>query len=219
MVNVAVAANDVTAKFRSARIGLLTSAAAALISYAASGAEVTPTGEPETVYDHATQACEDVDIPDAAAHAFRDSQGNIQLIAAHYITYRMVGKDFSHLKKDCSTPAMRSDFNPDPSKFSDHEWLVSPYTLDGKTVYGIVHDEYHPWEHKSPPFDDATYCDVAANARLTSCWYNAITMPFQQMAVRPTPPHAASACCRGNAISLPATNGKNRDICAVEYRP
>jgi len=163
-----------------APIGLLLWASAVVAQSASTApptpdADVTITGKPETVFDHAAQACEDIDIPDAPAHAFRDAEGNIQLLAAHYTTYRMIGKDFAHLKKDCSAPVMRSDYDPDPAKFEDNEWPASPYTLDGNTIYVIVHEENHPWQHTTPPFDSATTCGLTGLAAQKACWYNALT--------------------------------------------
>jgi hypothetical protein len=193
-----VTGKAIPAKSAVAGIGLLLWATAALIAHSgiseapAPSAEITITGKEEIVFDHASQACEPPDIPDAPAHAFRDAVGNIQLLTAHYITYRMIGPDFNHLKKDCSEPAMRSDHDADPSKFEDNEWLISPYTLDGKVVYAIMHDEYHPWEHKTPPFDDATFCGVPAAIRAAECWYNAITYAVStdggKTYTHPTPP-------------------------------
>ena len=60
-----------------------------------------------------------------------------------------------------------SDLNPDPAAFDDHEWIAAPYTLDGKTVYALVHDEYHAWERPGQ-CPTVTY-DV-------KCWYNAVTL-------------------------------------------
>jgi hypothetical protein len=169
-----------------------------LIAGAAAGAESTPAGTvtvagaQETVFDHATQACEDGDIPDGPARAFRVAGGNIELIAANDVTYRMVGKDFDHLKKDCGAPAMRSDHDPNPADFQDSEWPASPYTLDGRTVYAITHNEYHPWEHKEPPFDDRTNCGLRGPEALDNCWYNvlgfAISRDGGKTFVHPPPP-------------------------------
>jgi len=149
-------------------------------------------GAETVVFDHAKESCEPADIPDSAAHVFRDIRGNIELLAAHEVTYRMIGPDFDHLRKDCSEPVMRSDHDPDPSKFEDQEWVASPYTPDGKTVYAIIHDEYHPWEHKGGPFDQAAMCGVPAQDRLPKCWYNDLTYAVSNDAGRtfthPAPP-------------------------------
>ena len=48
-------------------------------------------GPPQTVFSWAKDRCEDLDIPDLPARAFRDAQGRVQLIAAHYINRRFIG--------------------------------------------------------------------------------------------------------------------------------
>ena len=65
-------------------------------------------GDESLVFNHDTDACEAKDIPDAPARAFRDADGDIQLLASNDAAYRMIGRDFDHLKKDCSSPVLRS---------------------------------------------------------------------------------------------------------------
>ena len=81
------------------------------------------------------------DVPDAPARAFRDADGKVQLIATHFINRRMVGDTLNSVKQDCNI-IMDSHKNPDPSQFNDREWITSVYTLDGKTIYALVHNEY-----------------------------------------------------------------------------
>lgn len=108
---------------------------------------VEVSGPEEVVFDWTTDRCEDENIPDIAARAFRDTQGRVQLWIGHYYNYRMIGPDLNNVKIDCTASIMRSDFDPDPSKFNDSEWLAAPYTEDGTTVYGIVHNEYRGDTH------------------------------------------------------------------------
>ena len=42
---------------------------------------VQPTGSPVTVFDWTTDRCEDADIPDTPARAFRDPTGQVSLFA------------------------------------------------------------------------------------------------------------------------------------------
>ena len=58
----------------------------------------------------------------------------------------MLGPDLDHLTHDCKV-VMGSSGNSDPSTYNDREWLASPYTLDGRTIYGLVHMEYHGWNY------------------------------------------------------------------------
>jgi hypothetical protein len=126
---------------------------------------VTVSGAPETVFRWSTDRCEDLDIPDLPARAFRDAQGRVQLIAAHYVNRRFIGPDFNHLVHDCAV-ILSSDFNPDPAAFDDHEWISSLWTADGSTIYALIHDEYqgnnHPGQCPSGLYE--------------KCWWNTITL-------------------------------------------
>jgi hypothetical protein len=62
---------------------------------------------------------------------------------------------------------MRSALSARPSDYADREWLASPYTLDGRTVYALIHDEYHGNQHAEG------HC---FSGRYQQCWYNAITL-------------------------------------------
>ena len=110
------------------------------------------------MFDHAAQACDKSgnsnveDLPDAPARAFRDADGQINLIASAPTTRRSIGSTFNTLKRDCNNVLMRSDFDQDAADYSDTEWMVAPYTTDGTTVHAIIHNEHHPWEH-------AEFCD------------------------------------------------------------
>lgn len=109
--------------------------------------QVEVTGPEETVFDWASDRCEDENIPDIAARAFRDATGQVQLIIGHYYDYRMVGPTLDDVASDCSGPVLVSAFDPDPSRFNDSSWIAAPYTLDGQTVYALVHNEYRGDTH------------------------------------------------------------------------
>ena len=123
------------------------------------------TGLEETVLDWSQDACAPDDIPDLPARAFRDAQGRVQLIASHYTNRRMTGPDLDHLSRDCGV-VMPSHYNPDPAKFDDREWIASTYTLDGKTIFGLVHNEYQGHMHPGQ----------CPSGRYFECWYNAVTL-------------------------------------------
>jgi len=108
---------------------------------------LTVTGPEEVVFDWTTDRCEQAHIPDIAARAFRDADGRVQLTIGHWNTYRMIGPTLDEVVTDCSTVQLRSDFDPDPSTFNDSEWLGSPFTFDGETVYAVVHNEYRGDTH------------------------------------------------------------------------
>ncbi len=122
-------------------------------------------GPEQVVFDWSTDACGPLDYPDAPARAFRDVEGRTQLIASHFDNRRMVGPDLDQLTHECDV-IMDSGRNADPARFDDREWIHSTYTLDGKTVYALVHEEYQGQQHQAGcgPSDYRT------------CWYNAVTL-------------------------------------------
>jgi hypothetical protein len=123
-------------------------------------------GPPQVIFDWTTDRCADPDIPDLPARAFRDAEGRAQLISADDINRRFVGPDLDHLTHDCSI-VLGSDSNSDPAAFDDREWIGATYTTDGRTVYALLHDEYHGWEHPG---------QCATSTYDERCWYNAITL-------------------------------------------
>ncbi|MDW3650984.1 MAG: T9SS type A sorting domain-containing protein [Bacteroidia bacterium] len=124
-------------------------------------------GSEEIVFDWTTDACEQENIPDAPARAFRDAAGNVNLSISHYHNYRMLGADFNSLVPDCS-PTMISDFDSIPQNFNDYEWIVSTYTHDGINVMAVVHNEHHGWEY-------AGQCNDNSSSSNLNCWYNTMT--------------------------------------------
>ncbi|MFQ5651666.1 MAG: FlgD immunoglobulin-like domain containing protein [bacterium] len=126
-------------------------------------------GAEEIIFDWSADSCEQIDIPDAPARAFRDADGKIQLLSTHYTNYRMIGADFNSLVRDCANgPILSSHYDSDPSKYNDSEWIVSTYTTDGKNIFAIIHNEYHGLEHPGQ-----VQCN-SGNSLL--CWYNALTL-------------------------------------------
>jgi hypothetical protein len=124
-------------------------------------------GPVETVFNWSTDRCEDLDIPDLPARAFRDAQGNVQLLATHYINRRSLGSSLDSVKHDCAV-VMASADDPNPADFSYRQWIASPYTTDGQTVYALVHDEFYG-SPLSVPCTPAYPGDFG-------CWYNAVTL-------------------------------------------
>ncbi|WP_242344131.1 LamG domain-containing protein [Anaeromyxobacter terrae] len=111
------------------------------------------------------QRCGMEDIPDHPARAFVDASGRVHLMAGHFELFQSTGDNLKEVIRDCSAPALSSHHDPDPRRYDDAEWLFSTYTLDGNTVYGLVHDEYHGWEHANCNSSD-----------LFNCWWNAVTL-------------------------------------------
>jgi hypothetical protein len=121
-------------------------------------------GPQQTVFDWSRQACEDIDIPDAPARAFRDASGRVQLMASHYVSRRAIGPDLGHLTHRCDV-VMDSDYDPLPQNYDDKSWIASTYTTDGRTIFALVHDEYQGNTHPGR----------CASGDYFKCWYNVIT--------------------------------------------
>src|SRR6202047_3254851 len=52
-------------------------------------------------FDTQKESCEQIDIPDAAARAFRDYNGTVHLIASHYVTRAGLGPSLETAKHNC----------------------------------------------------------------------------------------------------------------------
>jgi hypothetical protein len=122
-------------------------------------------GTRELVFDWSSQACEPMQYPDLPARAFRDADGNTQLLLSHFDDYRMIGPSLDQLAVDCD-PVMLSRKSPSVRRYEDREWIASLFTRDGETVWVLVHDEYQGNRHRGR----------CPSGRYIRCWYNAITL-------------------------------------------
>jgi hypothetical protein len=139
-------------------------------------------GSPAAAFDTQKESCEQIDIPDAAARAFRDYKGTIHLIASHYITRAGLGATLETTKHNCQV-VYNSAHDGNIADFNDATWLNSFYNVDGKRIVALGHMEYHGWEH---PGMCAQKTDTAA------CWYNLDTYNLSDDGgyhfARPKPP-------------------------------
>ena len=58
----------------------------------------------------------------------------------------------------------KSNENPNPAEFDDRTWIVSTWTDDGKTIFGLTHNEYQAQKHIGR-------CRFST---YHACWYNTI---------------------------------------------
>ena len=99
-------------------------------------------GAVQAVFTYHSQKCDDIDIPDTPARAFRDASGRVVLIASHYVNRRAVGSTLESVVHQC--PIIYNSHNDTvQAGYRYHEWLMAPYTLDGINVYAIVHNEWY----------------------------------------------------------------------------
>jgi hypothetical protein len=147
--------------------------------------------DPEIVFDHARDACEKSDVPDVPARAFRASDGTIRLIASHWTNRAMAGTTLDNLRHTCDI-VFEGGGKDDPAAFDDRGWIVSTYTLDGKTVHALIHNEFQG--HKRP--------SLCPSDQYMDCWYNTITY--------------AVSTDGGRSFKAPA--GPERFVAGVPYR-
>jgi hypothetical protein len=125
---------------------------------------VAPTGPVETVFQWSRDRCETIDTPDAAPRAFRDRDGTVHLIASHFVTREMIGPSLDQVRPRCDV-AFASLLDRHYPSHQNHQWLSSVYTIDGQTVFGLVHNEFHGE-------DDPAECPEEQSWQ---CWWNSVT--------------------------------------------
>lgn len=125
---------------------------------------VTISGKQTTVLDWSRDACSSNDYADLPVRAYRDAQGQVQMVTSHVVNRRMSGSSLGDLRHSCDV-VFRSDENPDPARFDDREWIAAPYTPDGRNVYALLHEEYQGHRHGGR----------CPSGVYFNCWYNAIT--------------------------------------------
>jgi hypothetical protein len=198
---------------------LLLLAAYALPSAAAAftcGSNVT-CGTESTVFDYKNEqtgnyidACRQWDIPDQPARAFKDNQNRVHLHfdVAGNLVIRNIGSSLDDAslsvnagqgpRHDCVSAAAISGGQHDPALYDAWEWLSAPYTLDGQTIYAVMHEELRAWQvDPSAPY----YCTLPANGDTTKCWYNALVLYtsgdsgnfFDRFPLNPPPTHLVAS--------------------------
>lgn len=120
------------------------------------------TGQQEVVFDWSREACEEHDIPDLPPRAFKDRDDQVHLIAGEL---RSIGPDLGSQTHLCEG-VIPSHADPDPANFNDDEMVSATYTEDGETIYALVHNEYHGWEHPGQCTSNEAF----------DCWYNGVTL-------------------------------------------
>jgi hypothetical protein len=98
------------------------------------------------VFETPDQSCKPNDIPDAMARAFRDYTGTVHLVAASSELFQSLGPTLDSVQHSCRVGHYSAN-DPNPADFNDQTWIDSFYTLDGKTIAGLTHTEYHGWAH------------------------------------------------------------------------
>ena len=123
-------------------------------------------GPEETVFNHTTDSCEPLDVPDTPAHAVRLPDNSLMLEDGDAPrNYAMFGADFSTLHRSCAAPILVSDDLTTADTFDNQEWIESVYRV-GNTIHGLIHNEFH-----DPIAPD---CKPGDSTPGNPCWYNSI---------------------------------------------
>jgi hypothetical protein len=126
-------------------------------------------GPAVAAFDTRKDSCEQIDIPDAAARAFRDYKGTIHLIASHYVTRAGLGPTLETTKHNCQV-VYQTPHDGNIADFNDYTWLNAFYNVDGKRIVALGHMEYHGWEHGQ----------CAGKTDTINCWYNVQTFNLSE---------------------------------------
>ncbi|MHC4944265.1 MAG: LamG-like jellyroll fold domain-containing protein [Planctomycetota bacterium] len=112
-----------------------------------SGKPIILLGDEENIFDWTYDRCHEYDIPDMPAHAFRDKNGKINLLATHFFNFRSIGDDFDSLERDCAAIMMPVN-DPYPENYNDCIWLSSHWIEPGTDiVHALTHHEYQGDDH------------------------------------------------------------------------
>lgn len=117
--------------------------------------------------------CDGRDFPDAPARAIHLSDGTVQLYATDRDNRVNAGPDLLHLQHRCAI-VYRGGGNDDPGAYDDRSWIASPWTSDGRTIWAVIHNEFHGQLRKA----------LCPTGRYMDCWFNALTLAVSHDAGR-----------------------------------
>ncbi|MFO1152301.1 MAG: hypothetical protein U1E42_01370 [Rhodospirillales bacterium] len=125
-------------------------------------------GPEEVVYSWQKDRCDDRFIPDAPARAFRDADGLVHLIAPHYPNWELVGTSLDRVRRRCHVLFEGSE-DADSGRYDDRAWIEGTYTLDGKTIFALLSNEWDGTRHPG------SGCSGTVG-RTRRCIYNSLTL-------------------------------------------
>ena len=97
--------------------------------------------------DSSTDGAQAADVPDAPPRLLRRADGQFEMMAAHHNNIPFYSTDGVHFAHHGCQSALPSSQDANPADFADQDWLVGFYTLNGRDVYALLHDEYHGPAH------------------------------------------------------------------------
>lgn len=107
-------------------------------------------GDEEKVYGSNSVGCREPDgkevrndHSDQPAHAFRDYNGQVHMLASSRQNFLLLGPSLNQVARRGCEHTVVSNGSSAPETFDQFQWLMSVYTDDGRTVYGLTHHEFH----------------------------------------------------------------------------
>lgn len=162
-------------------------------------------GPEELVSESNMLGCKDADgtvvtndHSDMPARAFRDYTGEVHMLAGSRQNFQLTGPTLDKVARRSCDRAVVSRNNPAPEAFDHFQWLMSAYTEDGKTVFGLTHHEYHGRLYV-PECKNAYARDGSWQMR---CWYTSVNLLVSHDG--------------GKTFNAPG--GKPRPIAVIPYR-
>jgi hypothetical protein len=118
------------------------------------------------------------DAPDIPMRALRDESGRVHVYLVNHENYAFTGASLAAVARSQDSPCRHMLEPPadpsDPAKFRNFEWVMNPYTLDGRTVYAVVHNEFQGGKY--PQFAGLCKDDAIGS----HCFYSSITLAMSQ---------------------------------------
>jgi hypothetical protein len=124
-------------------------------------------GPRTAVFETPKESCNQNDVPDAMARAFRDYTGTVHFVSASSDLFQSLGPTLENLKHSCEA-AFLSENDPKPADFNDQVWIDSFYTFDGNTIAALSHTEYRGWAIPGE-------CHVQGSSQYSECEYDSDT--------------------------------------------
>jgi hypothetical protein len=129
------------------------------------------TGPAELVLSADSMRCTaggELDITDIPVTAFRRNDGKVIVLSGHSSGHYLIGPSVERARRAGCDSILTSLREGDPSLYRDQEWVLQLYSVDGRTVWGFVHNEYHGDTHgergcRLSPFADR------------QCWLSSVT--------------------------------------------
>ena len=142
----------------------------------------------ETVRDWENDRCDDTDTPDTPPRAYRDALGKVHFFSTESDFREYSGPSLDDLKYNCRI-IFKSAHNDQFERFEDRQWFAATYTMNGKTIYALIHNEYHG--HLRPA--------ICPSRSYAKCWGNVLTFAISRDGGKsfeePAPP--------GNLVAMP----------------